>query len=135
MRRRTQRLGRVIALCCMACVTAGARADDWPQFRGPNASGVSNEKKPLPVAFSASEGLRWAVRLGDGIGSPIVVGDRAFATAMTGDTRFGVFAFDAGTGKPLWKNEFETGKLPRITPPNSHASSTPACSWRRSGRS
>ncbi len=51
---------------------------------------------------------------------------RVFTTAMVGEQKVGVFAFEAETGKALWKREFETGKLPRITLPNSHASSTPA---------
>lgn len=45
---------------------------------------------------------------------------------MTAERTFSVFAFEAATGKKLWQRDFETGKLPRITPPNSHASSTPA---------
>jgi len=44
---------------------------------------------------------------------------------MTAEKKFGVFCFEAATGKPIWKREFETGKLPNITPPNSHATSTP----------
>jgi outer membrane protein assembly factor BamB len=106
-------------------------ADDWPQFRGPNASGVSADKKPLPAEFSQEENLRWSAKLGDGISSPIVVGGQVFATAMTGDAKFGVLAFDAASGKELWKREFDTGKLPRITPPNSHASATPASDGER----
>jgi outer membrane protein assembly factor BamB len=42
-----------------------------------------------------------------------------------------VHAFDAATGAPKWRTEFETGTLPRITPPNSHASSTPATDGER----
>jgi outer membrane protein assembly factor BamB len=106
-------------------------ADDWPQFRGNNASGVSAENKPLPEGFSTSEHLLWSARLGDGIGSPIVVGNRVFATAMTGEQTFAVVAFDAASGKEQWRREFATGKLPRITPPNSHASATPACDGKR----
>ncbi|MGE0755969.1 MAG: PQQ-binding-like beta-propeller repeat protein [Pirellulaceae bacterium] len=113
-------------ILCVLLGHASARAENWPQFRGPNASGVSTASRPLPVEFSPSQHMRWSVPLGDGIGSPIVVDGRVFTTAMTGETRFGVFGFDAATGKQLWKQEFDTGKLPRITPPNSHASATPA---------
>ena len=116
------------ALALLPAITAAA---DWPQFRGPNASGVSTEDKPLPTEFSLEQNLRWSVKLGDGIGSPIVVGGKVFATAMTGEQKLGVFAFDAATGKELWKREFDTGKLPRITPPNNHASSTPASDGQR----
>jgi outer membrane protein assembly factor BamB len=106
-------------------------AEDWPQFRGPNCSGVSASKRSLPVEFSEKKNVRWSVKLGDGIASPVVAAGRVFTTAMTAKQKFGVFCFDAAGGKPLWSREWDTGPLPRITPPNSHASSTPASDGRR----
>ena len=121
-----------ILLLMLLCLLPGvARSEDWPQFRGPNASGVYGSRLPLPTKFSLVDGLQWSSDLGEGIASPIIVGGRAFATAMVGDERFAVLAFDAATGRLLWRQELETGKLPRITPPNSHASSTPACDGER----
>jgi outer membrane protein assembly factor BamB len=122
-------LSAFVALCLL--LQAVARGEDWRQFRGPNASGVSASSKPLPTEFSLTENFGWSVKLGDGIGSPIIVAGKVYATAMTGDEKLGVFAFDTKTGKELWKHEFATGKLPRITPPNSHASATPASDGKR----
>lgn len=102
-----------------------ACGEDWPQFRGINASGVSASRN-LPTEFSFEDKVLWQQTLGDGIGSSVIANGRVYNTAMTAETTFTVFAHDASTGKPLWKNDFSTGKLPRITPPNSHASSTPA---------
>lgn len=106
-------------------------AEDWRQFRGPNASGVAAGNYPLPVEFSQTSKVSWSVKLGDGIASPIIAGGRVFITAMSGEQKFGVFCYEAATGKPLWQREFDTGKLPRITPPNSPASSTPATDGNR----
>jgi len=106
-------------------------ADDWPQFRGIGGSGVSTEKKALPSEFSATQNHRWSVKLGDGVGSPIIVGGRVFVTAMTGPEKFAVISLDVNTGSEMWRREYDTGKLPRITPPNSHASATPACDGQR----
>ncbi len=117
----------VAALCCPGAL----RAEDWPQFRGPNASAVAGSTYPLPVEFSQTEKVKWKAHLGDGIGSPIVAAGRVFVTAMVADQKFGVFCFDAAKGDLLWRREFETGKVPRITPPNSHASSTPASDGKR----
>ena len=105
-------------------------AEDWPQFRGGNGSGVSGSKN-LPQEFSADKNIAWKAKIGDGIGSPIVKNDRVFTTAMLGEQKLGVFSFDAASGKQLWRNDFDTGTLPRITPPNSHASSTPATDGER----
>jgi outer membrane protein assembly factor BamB len=122
------KLALLAVLTWLPVVAAG---EDWPQFRGINSAGVSTADKRLPTEFSQEQNLRWSVKLGDGIGSPIVAGGKVFATAMTGDAKLGVFAIDAAAGKEIWKREFDTGKLPRITPPNSHASATPACDGQR----
>jgi outer membrane protein assembly factor BamB len=114
-----------------APLLSAAVAEDWRQFRGPNASGVAEGNYPLPVEFSQTDKMKWSAELGDGIGSPIIAGGRVFATAMTAENKFGVFCFDAASGKPVWNRQFDTGKLPRITPPNSHASSTPASDGNR----
>src|SRR5262249_897513 len=85
-------------------------AEDWPQFRGPNCSGVSTAKKPLPVKFSKSQNVCWMADLGDAVSSPSVADGRVFTTAMLGPRegkqKFVVFAFDAGTGRELWQKSF-----------------------------
>lgn len=106
------------------------RADDWPQFRGVNGSGVSSSKN-LPTKFSFKDKVRWSMPIGDGLSSPVVVAGKVFTTEMTATKKFVVQCHDAATGKQVWRKEFESGKLPRITPPNSHASSTPACDGKR----
>ena len=59
-------------------------ADDWPQWRGPMASGVSAEQG-LPVRWSDTENVAWKAPLrGLGISSPIVFGDRVFVTSQAG---------------------------------------------------
>jgi outer membrane protein assembly factor BamB len=103
-----------------------AWADDWPQFRGPNCSGISRESQPLPVEFSDSVGVRWSADVGEGIGSPVVAAGRAFVSGMIDPQTVALMAFDAATGKPLWKRTWPSGRLPEIHKTNSHASTTPA---------
>lgn len=63
------------------CVQAVA-SDNWPQFRGLNASGVSTNAN-LPDKWSATENLTWKADLpGRSWSSPIVWGDRVFLTAV-----------------------------------------------------
>lgn len=121
---------RLLMILAVAWTVQPVLAEDWPQFRGINSSGVSTSKK-LPTEFSESDNVLWSAEPGEGIGSPIIVNGKLFCTAMTGPTTFTVFAYDSATGKPLWKRDLETGALPRITPPNSHASSTPAADGKR----
>ncbi len=115
-----------VLACAMLTGTTAALAEDWPQFRGPNASGVSTESKNLPVAFSNTDKVLWSAELGEGIACPIIAGGRTFATTMVDKHTFAVISFDAATGKEQWRKTFPTGPLPDITPPNTPASSTPA---------
>jgi hypothetical protein len=105
------------ALCLLAFTL---HAEDWAQFRGPNASGISSSKN-LPQEFSADKNIAWKARLGDGVGSAIIKDGIVYTSGMAGDSKAAMHAFDAATGAAKWRTEFETGTLPRITPPNSHA--------------
>ena len=111
----------------LSCLKAG----DWPQFRGVNGSGIASGTEPLPVEFSFESKVLWDAALGDGIGSPVIAGGRVFNTALVDGKTFVVTCHEAVSGKELWKREFPAGELPRITPPNSHASSTAASDGER----
>lgn len=128
------RSARVWILTTVAILSLGRTtrtlAEDWPQFRGVNSSGVSTSKG-LPVEFSATRNVVWQATLGDGVGSPAIAKGRVFSAGMTGPEEFSLFAHDAMSGKQLWTRVFTTGTLPRITPPNSHASSSLATDGER----
>lgn len=116
---------------------ASASDDNWPQFRGPNCSGVSHGTKPLPAMFSTAHNVRWSHTLGEGVSSPTIVAGRVFSTAMRGDASTGlafvVSCFAAQTGNVLWERAFpiEGKPLPAIQEVNSYASATPAADEQR----
>jgi outer membrane protein assembly factor BamB len=68
-------------------LVAGAaqiHADNWPHWRGPDATGVSAESG-LPERWSDTENVAWKAPVrGLGISSPIVWGDRVFVTSQIG---------------------------------------------------
>src|SRR6185503_10591459 len=75
-------LGRVSALGLSICLTAVVHAENWPSFRGPNASGIADER-PLPTSWDTknSTNILWRTPLpGLGHSSPVVWGDRVFVT-------------------------------------------------------
>lgn len=108
-----------------------ASAEDWPQFRGLNGSGVSHSKRSLPEKFSTTENKVWQTAIGEGIASPVLASGRLFTTAMHDERTLRVLAFDAASGKQLWYRDLPIGELPPITPPNSQASSTPCADGER----
>lgn len=125
----------------LLAATRVAVADDWPQFRGPNCSGISNGTASLPTEFSASQNVKWQANVGDGIGSPVIASGRVFIAGMLQSDeakqssegketptydQVGLFAFDLASGKLLWQRTWDTGRLPDIHATNSHASTTAA---------
>ena len=104
----------IVVLCNLAS------AGDWPRFHGPEGSGVSLDKRPLPVTWSETENLKWKAKLpGPRSSSPIVVGNRVVVTCWTGygadpdhegeenDLRRHVICFDRDSGKVLWDQVVE----------------------------
>lgn len=128
---RTPSFVRFVLAIITGLVTSSARSEDWSQFRGPNASGVAAESTEPPVTFSTTENVRWSVPLGPGVACPVITAGRVFATQMSEDGQFVVSAYGADSGEELWSTKFDTGPLPEITPPNEHASSTPASDGER----
>src|SRR5262245_66544162 len=56
---------------------------DWPEFRGPNGQGHS-EERGLPMTWSETKNVRWKVAIpGSGWSSPVIQGDRIWLTTAT----------------------------------------------------
>lgn len=114
----------------LAALAAQAH-DDWPQFRGPNCTGISLTDETLPVHFSETQNLAWQQPVGDGVGGAVVAAGRVFVSGMTGANTVSLFAFDLSSGTELWRRDWSTGELSEIHETNSHASTTPAADAER----
>src|SRR5262249_54997025 len=69
----------------VVCLPAFVGAGEWPQFRGPGGSAVSEEKQ-LPAEWGADKNVAWKAKLsGYGWSCPIVWGDKVFVTTAVSD--------------------------------------------------
>jgi outer membrane protein assembly factor BamB len=110
-------------------ILAGAGlASDWPRFRGPNGTGVSDSRQ-LPVKFSSKENLVWRIEVPGGTSSPIVVDGRLYFTGFENDERL-VICIDAATGKQLWRKSYTKDRAESAHPLNGPATPTPASDGR-----
>ena len=115
----------IAALFSSAHTHAAEKPANWPQWRGPLATGVAPDADP-PTEWSEKKNVRWKVALpGKGHSTPVVWGDRIFVTAalpygepfegrpdtapgahdnlrVTQRHKFVVLAIDRKTGKTLW---------------------------------
>jgi outer membrane protein assembly factor BamB len=94
-----------LGLGSLFLVVAGfALADDWPQWRGPERTGISQEKGLLKDWPKDGPKLVWQVTdIGEGYSTPAVVGDRLYLMGNKGTTDEYVLALDAKDGKIIWK--------------------------------
>jgi outer membrane protein assembly factor BamB len=84
------------------------RAENWPQWRGPSANGLSSETN-LPVQWSTTENIAWKLALPSWSGStPIVWGERIFLNVAENGSLF-LWAVDRNKGVPLWKQHVGDG--------------------------
>jgi outer membrane protein assembly factor BamB len=76
----------------------------WPQFRGPNRDGISEERGLLPSWPEGGPKTIWSARnLGTGFSSPIISRGRIYITGDVGD-EVHIFALDL-SGKPVWQSK------------------------------
>ncbi|HEV2800527.1 MAG TPA: PQQ-binding-like beta-propeller repeat protein [Pyrinomonadaceae bacterium] len=87
---------------CLLVLTSATTAQNWPQFRGVNASGVAAGASKTPVSWNAakSENVLWRTAIpGLSHASPVVWGDKVFLiTAVSADTSARFNAKDRGIG-------------------------------------
>lgn len=114
-----------------------ARAENWPEFRGPTGQGTYPGKN-LPIEWSTTKNVAWVKPIpGHGWSSPIVQDGRIYLTSAvpiekTKDLSLQAICLDAGTGKQLWGIElFRHPASAKIHSKNSHASPTPITDGKR----
>lgn len=91
----------LILVISMLGTPAGALADNWPQWRGPNFNGVA-PGEGYPVKWGPEENVVWKASLPGRSGStPAVWGNRIFVSSP-GDGRNLLLCFDRD-GQELWR--------------------------------
>ncbi len=103
-----------------------ASASDWPQWRGPDRNGLSEEKGFLKEWPKAGPNLVWkASDIGRGYSTPAVVGDRLYVLGSEGTENEFVEALSAKDGKKLWSTRLGKVGKPKQNPNFPTARSTP----------
>jgi outer membrane protein assembly factor BamB len=102
---------------------------DWPDWRGPARTGVSDETN-LPSKWStAGENLAWQVPYG-GRSGPVVFGDHLYfqnTSASGASEQERVMCFNADTGKLLWERRYNM--FTSDVPTHRLAWSSPVVDW------
>lgn len=85
------------------CVlTAGA--EDWPQWRGPNRDNKATGFQ-APATWPKELTQKWKVSVGDGLASPVLVGDKVYVFTRQGNDEV-TRCLEAATGKEVWIDKY-----------------------------
>ena len=103
-----------------------ASTPDWPQWRGPERNGISQESGLLKQWPAGGPKLLWQVNdLGDGYSTPSVVGTRIYLMSNRGMENEFVQALSTQDGKVIWTTRVGNVGNPDQNPPYAKARSTP----------
>src|SRR3954447_15058473 len=95
----------LLVACVLSAGSVFARADDWPQWRGPDRTDVSKEKGLLQDWPKDGPKLLWTNHnAGLGHSGPAVVGDRLYTLGARGGDEY-VIALDVASGKEVWSQK------------------------------
>ena len=101
----------------------GLSGADWPQFRGPDGSGLCPTCGQLPVEFGPQKNVLWKTELPAGKSSPVLVGDRIFITGAEGDDLITI-CLSRATGRVQWRRSVRAPKREAQHPLNHRAAPT-----------
>jgi outer membrane protein assembly factor BamB len=88
-------------------------AGDWPRFLGPRIDGVSQATDWKSDWPEDGPKKLWTAKVGIGFGSIAVGGGRAITVGHSGGQDM-VHAFDAETGKPLWRHSYKSALVDNL---------------------
>jgi outer membrane protein assembly factor BamB len=126
---------RIIFLVVVALSGFSGRAENggdlwWPQFRGPDASGLGAGKPP--VHFGPGQNVQWKTAVGAGTSSPIIWTERVFVTQFDpASQKLATLCVDRRTGNILWRRVVAAEQIEKVHELSSPAAATPATDGER----
>lgn len=101
----------------------------WPEFRGPDRSGVATAGS-FPRVFGPETNVLWKTAVPGGHASPVIWGDHLFLAASESNTLL-TLAYDRSTGRERWRRGVEPGRAEAGSRLSHPATATPVTDGRR----
>ena len=129
---RVSRITLLVAVLSFSLAGAAQKSSTvwWPQFRGPNNSGLGQGRPP--VRFGPNQNVLWKTAVGAGLSSPIVWEGRIFLTEFDrANKQLSTLCIDRRTGKILWRRTVAPEQIEDVHELSSPAGATPATDGER----
>jgi outer membrane protein assembly factor BamB len=120
---------RFVLLCAAVTLSVlflspGLRAENWPQWRGPNYDGISKETG-LPARWGPDNNIVWRLRLpGMGSSTPAIWGEQIFFTSQ--DSKDLVLICAGTDGKEKWRRKLGSSTFKARGDEGNFASASPS---------
>jgi outer membrane protein assembly factor BamB len=125
---KTKGRNAVVAGCVVLLSASWGSTQDWPQWRGVNRDARATGFQ-APASWPKELAKKWQVKVGDGVATPALVGDRLYVFAREGGDEV-TRCLDAASGKELWQDKYEAqdaaGAAARFPVPGPRCSPTVA---------
>lgn len=112
----------IVAIVMVVMGAISASGQDWPQWRGPQRTGLSSETGLLKQWPAEGPRKVWSISgLGEGYGALAIKGDRILVQGTNGSASV-VYCLNRADGKTIWsaalgpKRDESRGNGPRATP-------------------
>jgi outer membrane protein assembly factor BamB len=116
----------LVLLACLGSFAVAAAAANWPQWRGPERNGISQETGLLKEWPKEGPRLLWQAKdIGSGYSTPAVVGERLYLLSNQGMEDEFVKALQVKDGKQAWSTRLGKVGNPDQKPSYPAARSTP----------
>lgn len=93
---------RQLALLVILLVGDASRAEDWPQFLGPNRNSSADEETIVTRLTSDGQPILWRQPAGQGFSGPVVVGNKVLLFHQPKNEEV-LECLSTETGEPLWQ--------------------------------
>ncbi len=94
-------------LVILVVSVANIRAQDWPQYLGPNRNSTSPQKDILRTWPENGPEVLWTVDVGIGFGGPVVKGGKVYLLDRDNEVGDILRCFDFSSGKELWSFSYD----------------------------
>jgi hypothetical protein len=101
-----KRLNLLITAIATVLCLSNLRAQEWPQFLGPNRNSVSPQKGILRTWPAGGPEVVWTANVGAGYGGPIIKEGKVYLLDRDDKTGDIMRCFDFNTGKELWRYSY-----------------------------
>jgi outer membrane protein assembly factor BamB len=110
--------------CVMLLCANSARAQDWPQWRGPHRDAKTTGFN-APETWPKELTQKWKVTVGSGDATPALVGDKLYIFSRQGDDEV-IRCLDAASGKEIWQDKYSAVAVTRPADAHPGPRSSPA---------